>query len=200
MIMQSSIREYLQQYRSRITITGPRSVGKTTIAKILSKKLKVPYFSSDEAMDIATASFGGLDGAIKSGDTGFIMRFAIPHVQAVMREPMFVYDLAGGAVTSGKFALVSKRIARIIEKNSLVIGLIPAKNIKESVEFLFSREKRRYHFKGYNHKALRIKVRNDLKKFLQLDFLNICDYIVCVKNKSKMEIINEILMNIQPKI
>ena len=32
----------------KITITGPRSVGKTTISKIVAKKLRLNYFSSDE--------------------------------------------------------------------------------------------------------------------------------------------------------
>lgn len=31
-----------------ITITGPRSVGKTTISKLIAKKLKLKYISSDE--------------------------------------------------------------------------------------------------------------------------------------------------------
>ncbi|MBT6823985.1 cytidylate kinase, partial [archaeon] len=30
-----------------ITITGPRSVGKSTVSKILAKKLKLKYTSSD---------------------------------------------------------------------------------------------------------------------------------------------------------
>ena len=51
----------------KITITGPRSVGKTTVSKLLAKNLKLRYYSSDEIGEKALKKEGGLDRAIKSG-------------------------------------------------------------------------------------------------------------------------------------
>ncbi|MBS3092327.1 (d)CMP kinase [Candidatus Pacearchaeota archaeon] len=50
-----------------ITITGPRSVGKTSVSKLLAKKLKLKYISSDDIGERALKKQGGLDKAIKSG-------------------------------------------------------------------------------------------------------------------------------------
>ena len=50
-----------------ITITGPRSVGKTTISKKLAKKMKMKRISSDEIGNKALEKEGGLDKATKSG-------------------------------------------------------------------------------------------------------------------------------------
>jgi adenylate kinase family enzyme len=57
-----------------ITITGPRSVGKSTISKLLSKKLKLKYISSDELGEKLSKNFGGLDKAIKSGKIKELIR------------------------------------------------------------------------------------------------------------------------------
>lgn len=51
----------------KITITGPRSVGKSTIGRLVARKLKMKYISSDEIGDKALKKEGGLDKAIKSG-------------------------------------------------------------------------------------------------------------------------------------
>jgi len=51
----------------KITITGPRSVGKTTISKLLADKIKISYYSSDEISEKEFARYGGLDAVIKSG-------------------------------------------------------------------------------------------------------------------------------------
>ena len=44
----------------RITITGPRSIGKTTVSKIVSEKLGFKRFSSDEIGEEAMKEKGGL--------------------------------------------------------------------------------------------------------------------------------------------
>ena len=60
-----------------ITITGPRSVGKSTISKIVAKKLNMRYVSSDKIGEKAIKKEGGLDKAIKSGVIGkFIKKSA----------------------------------------------------------------------------------------------------------------------------
>ena len=72
---------------------------------------------------------------------------------------------------------------------------MPSKKIKESIEFLFEREKERVHFKEMNKRELFEKTKKDYKKFPPL-FREICRIIIYVKNKSaenvSVEIINKI--------
>ena len=53
--------------RNIITIAGSRSVGKSTISKLVARKLKLKYVSSDKIGDKAFKKEGGLDKAIKDG-------------------------------------------------------------------------------------------------------------------------------------
>ena len=46
--------------KGKITLTGPRSVGKTTISKLLAKRLNLKYISSDELGEKITKKHGGL--------------------------------------------------------------------------------------------------------------------------------------------
>lgn len=177
----------------KITITGPRSVGKTTISKIVAKKLKLRRYSSDEIGEEHLKKHGGLDKAIKSRIADeFIKNSAYNLIREVYKKDNFVFDLSGGAVTSRKFAEVSEKVRKMAKENSIVIGLLPSKNIKESVEFLFEREKNRSHFKEINSEELRRKTEDDYKKFSPL-LKKFCDFIIYVKGKSPKGVMREII-------
>ncbi|MEW6063523.1 MAG: non-canonical purine NTP pyrophosphatase [Nanoarchaeota archaeon] len=191
--IKKSIKEYFFKKSIKLTIIGPRSVGKSTVAKELAKKLNAPYFSSDELMNIKTSHLGGLDKTIKSRKMNELIKQAIPCITEILSKNKFIYDLAGGAVTSRRFPIIARKIGRLIQENSFVIGLIPSPSIKDSIEFLFSREKMREHFKNMNADRLRLMVSKDCKKYFQPAFLNTCDLVVYVKDKSKKEIVNEII-------
>ena len=176
-----------------ITITGPRSVGKTTISKLLAKKLKLKHISSDEIGEKAKKNFGGLDKAIKSGKIDeFIKNGAYSLIRAEYEKNNFIFDLSGGSVTSTKFEKESEQVKKIAKEKSKIIGLLPSKNIEESINFLFEREKERIHFKDMDKEELFKKVKINYKKFPKI-FGTLCDKIIYVKNKSKKEIIDEIL-------
>jgi adenylate kinase family enzyme len=80
----------------KITIVGPRSVGKTTIAKMLARKLRLPYISSDEMGEKAMRKYGGLDAAIKSGIIKkFIKKSGYSIIRRAYKKDEFVFDLSG---------------------------------------------------------------------------------------------------------
>lgn len=181
----------------KITITGPRSVGKTTIAKLLAKRLKLTCYSSDEIGEKAMNSYGGLDKAIKSGIIKkFIKKSSYGLIRSVYKKNNFVFDLSGGAVTSREFAEASRKVRNTAKKNSVVIGLLPSKKLKESAQFLYEREKKRVHFQQLDQANLLKKTRRDLKKFPPL-FKDFCDHIVYVKNKKPRVIVDEIVENLK---
>lgn len=183
----------------KVTITGPRSVGKTTISKLLAKRLKLKYVSSDEIGGRHLKKYGGLDKAIKSGIIGkFIKASSYGLIREVYKNDNFVFDLSGGAVSSKKYAEASQKVRKIAKENSIIIGLLPSKNINESINFLFERERLRIHFKETDKRELFEKVKKDHKKILPL-FRELCDFVIYVKGKNIKKIVKEIVDNIMEK-
>ncbi len=154
-------------FRKNLTITGPRSVGKTTISKEISKRLLLEYISSDELADKELKKEGGLDKSIKSNKIrGFIKNKSFNLLKSVYESKNgFVMDLAGGAISSEKHSDVSLRIRDLSKNNSLVVMFLPSKNIFYSIIFLFRREIKRKHFKDEN----KFKIfKNTLKDYRKL--------------------------------
>jgi shikimate kinase len=181
----------------KITITGPRSVGKSTISKLLAKKLKLKYISSDEIGEKHTQKYGGLDKAIKSGKIKeMIEKEGYSLIKKVYEKDNFVFDLSGGSISSKKYETASKEIKEIVKKNPIIIGLLPEKNTKESIKFLFEREKEREHFKKMKATELLEKVDRNYKRFPPL-FKTLCNKTIYVKDKTQKEIVEEINFYIQ---
>ncbi len=181
-----------------ITITGPRSVGKSTISKIVAEKLKLKYISSDEIGEKALEKHGGLDKAIKSGVIKeFIKEKGYSLINDVYaKEDNFVFDLSGGSISSRTFAESSEELRKNARAKSIVIGLLPSENIEESVKFLFEREKERKHFKESDKTELSKKVDEDLGKFPPI-FKGWCNFVVYTKDKTSEQIADEIVKKIK---
>ena len=180
-----------------LTITGPRSVGKTTVSKLVAKKLKLKFYSSDEIGEKALKKQGGLDKAIKSGKIEKLIKSsAYDLIRKTYEKDNFVFDLSGGSVTSRKYPQASEKVRQIANKKSIVIGLLPSKNNKESINFLFEREKEREHFKDLKKAELFEKVKKDYKKFPPL-FKRFCNSIIYVENKSPEELADEMVNRIK---
>ncbi len=177
----------------KIVITGPRSVGKTTISKILAKKLNLKYISTDEIGEKYTQEYEGLDKAIKSGKINEFIRekgFTLI-ISTFESNKDFVLDLLGGSITSRKFKEQSRKLRNKIKRDAIIVGLLPSKNSKESIEFLFNREKNRKHFRKTNEKELFEKVKKDYLKFPKI-LKQFCNKIIYVQDKNKEEIMKEI--------
>tara|TARA_B100000315_G_scaffold258302_1_gene309937 strand:+ start:292 stop:846 length:555 start_codon:yes stop_codon:yes gene_type:complete len=179
--------------RVNITITGPRSVGKTTISKKLAKKMKMKRISSDEIGNKALEKEGGLDKATKSGKIEkIIQNSGYSLIKKVYdEETNFVFDLSGGSVSSIKFSKISEEVRNVAKSNSLIIGLLPSENEKDSVDFLFERERKRDHFKNFDLEELFAKTKKSYEKFPPL-FEKFCDILIYVKEKTDEEIVKEI--------
>ena len=180
-----------------LVITGPRSIGKSTISKIVSEKLGLEYISSDEIGDRAMEHLGGLDKAIKSGAiAGFINQGGYTLILDIFKNKKdFVFDLSGGSVSSRKMPKASAEVRAAAKKNSFIVGLLPSENEEESVKILFEREKERVHFKEIGKAELYKKVKEDYKKFPPL-FKGFCNAIVCTKGKTPEKIAEEIIRKV----
>ncbi len=182
----------------KVIITGPRSVGKTTISKIVAKKSKLKYISSDEIGEKAFEKYGGLDRAIKLGVVEKIInRGGYNLITDVLeKENNFIFDLSGGSISSIKMMRASEKVRETAkEKANLIVGLLPSKGINESIKILFEREKERVHFKNLDKKELLEKVSEHCKKFPKI-FNEFCDFIIYTENKTPEEISEEIVRKI----
>lgn len=181
----------------KIVITGPRSVGKTTISKLVAKKLDLKYISSDEIGEEITKEQGGLDTAIKSGkileiikDKGYTL------ILDVFKQDNLVFDLSGGSISSSKFPEASKEVREKAKKEAIVIGLLPSKSQTESIKILFEREKSREHFKESNKEEILEQTEETFNRFPKL-FKNFCNFIIYTGNKTPEEITEKIVKKIR---
>jgi adenylate kinase family enzyme len=132
----------------RITITGPRSAGKSTVSKILATRLELEYIDCDAEADKAVQDLGGLNQAMIDGRGIEIVRLFLPRLRKIYGQDGFVFDLAGGATVPGKDAAkenLAQEIRRII-RASRVILLLPHADENTAVKVLQAREVQRQHF------------------------------------------------------
>jgi len=175
-----------------ITITGPRSVGKTTISKIVAKKLKLKYVSSDEIGNKYLKKEGGLDKATKSGKIKeVIKKEGYSLIIKEYTKDNFVFDLSGGSFAYNDFPKASAKVRNIAKANSTIIGLLPFKNKDKSIELLFKREKERPHLKKTDSKGLLSRTRKRYQNFPKI-FKEFCNVIIYTENKTPKEIADKI--------
>ena len=180
----------------KLTLVGPRSVGKSTVGKVLSKILGIKYFEGDKLMHNALKKYGGLDKVIKSRKTHLIAERAFSLIKSILNNKKTILDLAGGAISSRKHKKISEQILKLIKRESKVIGLLPTKKMKESIEFLFKREAKRKHFKKTNKLDLKKEVRENYLK-LKNKLKEHSDIVVYVNGKTPLQIAKEIIKRLE---
>jgi shikimate kinase len=173
----------------RITIVGPRSVGKSTVSRLLADKLNYDYIEADKLMDEEMKKYGGLDKSIKDGKTDLIIKKSLKIVNNALKKDDCVFDLAGGAISSRR---TGYKIANLINKKSIVVGLLPFEDNEKSINFLFQREKNRKHFGDMKIKELKAKVKKDYLK-LKLILKKSAKFVLYVGEKKSDLIVDKIL-------
>ncbi|MGM5480798.1 MAG: shikimate kinase [Nanobdellota archaeon] len=177
----------------KITIVGPRSSGKTTISRLLAKRLGLKHVEVDRLIDEKMKEYGGLDKAIKSSHTETIMKKGPEVVRKGLDQEDIVFDLSGGSISARRgFQLgVCQQVIEFIRTQTLIVALLPTIDADESVALLFKREVQREHFKEMNKEKLKNKVRKDFLK-LKPVIDTIAERIVYVKDKTPEAIVEEI--------
>ncbi|VVB79354.1 Shikimate kinase [uncultured archaeon] len=176
-----------------ITLTGPRSVGKSTIGKLLAKELKLKYISSDEIGNRAFKKQGGLDKAIKANIVKQLMKkkgYSLL-VKAYKKEKNYVFDLSGGSFAYNYFPEATSELRNIAKSKSKIIGLLPSRCKIYSIFFLYNREVRREHFKEAHKMKLFWKTFKRYFRFPPV-FSKWADIVVYTRGKTPEQIVNEI--------
>lgn len=125
-----------------VTLTGPRSVGKSTVSRLVARRLGLPCVSSDKIGENALKKEGWLDKAIKSGKIlTWVKKHGYTLIEEQYKKDNFVFDLSGGSISSQNVGRASSTLRRVVRKRSIVVGLLPYRSAKRSVDLLFSRER-----------------------------------------------------------
>jgi shikimate kinase len=183
----------------RIVITGPRSVGKSTVSKIVADLIKHEYVSSDELGNKAFEKQGGLDGVTKSGELKkIIMSGGYTIILDALKKDNFIFDLSGGSVSSRSMAEASAAVRKAAKESSIIFGILPSKDFEKSIKILSEREAKREHFKHLTKEEINAQTRKDFDKFPPL-FEAFCDYIIYAEDKTPEEIAKEIVSKLNKK-
>lgn len=180
----------------KLIITGPRSVGKTTISKILAKKLYLKRIELDVLSNKMLQKQGGLDRAIKTNRILPLIKKSPRIIKEILKKDDILLELPGGAISSRRFEPYAKKIRRIIIKNTFVVGLLPFKEHKKSIELLFKRERNRDHFKKINTQELHLKVQENYVKIIE-PLNEVANIIIFTENKKPSKIVKKIISTIE---
>jgi len=168
----------------KIILIGPRSVGKTTVGKLLAKKLKVKYIDLD---DIVDRKLGGITEHIdKKGMESYRKKERIILKKLLAELPKkFVVSVGGGTIAS-QFIKISELNVKDLKRKGKLVYLCPADTRKESIKILRRREMKRGGQQNYLHTLKIFKLRRPI--YEEIYYVKIV-----VKEKSPLSIANQII-------
>lgn len=184
-----------------LIITGPRSVGKTTLAKQFYESIGIDFLDLDDLVNEKLSEF------FKSGSkTPLEQAMEAKNydlIESIVRDIVQSFDninqataiaFAGGAYTG------YQGLSGDLKSKFITIGLIPYENDDElSVRLLIERESNREHFKKLidegklDMETLSNRVRNDYIKVNTYLRANTIDELIFIQQKTPIEIMNQVL-------
>ena len=163
----------------RLTITGPRSVGKSAVAETLARMFKVDYISPGLLYQ-------------RPSNNGNGAPYSRANLIYENNRIGFVLDLPGELINSREYPGASSRLMLNAKQNSVVVGLLPSGAPKRAIDFLCRKEAQKPKFRGAPRKDILAKIVEDYDGLPSLlkDFCNIVVYVI---DKSPDEIAEEIV-------
>lgn len=142
----------------RIILIGHRSVGKTTVGKLLAKKLKVKYIDFDSLVE---KELGGiLKYFKKNGSLGYRKRES--SILSKLKLPKNVVMSIGGGTVASQYKKLSEKNAKFLKKLGKLVYLHPSKKEKEAIKIIFEREMKRKGDKNFAETKKLIRLRTPI--------------------------------------
>ena len=166
-------------------IIGPRSIGKSTIGKALSKKLNIEYFDFDTYVE---KELNGIDQHIKeNGVESYRTEEEKILKQFISDIPKECIISVGGGTIASQFNNISKRNSSLLKSTGKIIYLSPSENKEEATKILFEREQKRGGDKTYSETIKLFELRKPI-------YEEIFDLKIEVNDKSIAEIVKILLI------
>jgi shikimate kinase len=190
-----------------IVIIGPMCAGKSTVAKLISKKLSLPHYPVDylrgyyylkNGIDIDTHE------ALREGDdfkkyVSYVRPFEIDAVEKIVNETEFkrgiIHFGAGHSYYDDKELL--DRAKKALENIDNVILLMPSADINESISILADRLREREESDSVNKKKLESMLEVNEMFIKSKSNFELAKTIVYTKDKNFEEIADEIISKLQ---
>ncbi len=170
-----------------ITLIGPRAIGKTSIAKKLSKKYYLDYIEFDTILNKHLIKDGGMVKALRNKLATDVLNNKAPKdILQILKKNNILLELGSGAISSD-YIKTNKKNLNTILKNSLLIPLLYSDDVYESAKALYERDKNRLNLDEDFPKVIK-RYRNFISVIKTYSFKP----IYC-KNKTINEICNEII-------
>ncbi|MBW2985402.1 hypothetical protein KY313_01990 [Candidatus Woesearchaeota archaeon] len=170
-----------------IIFIGPRSIGKSTIGKALSKKLKVKYFDFDTYVE---KELKGIDEHIEKKS---VESYRVEE-EKILKQ--FVVDIpkecilsVGGGTIASQFDEISKSNSKLLKATGKIIYLSPFENKEKAIKMLFEREQKRAGDKTYSETIKLFELRKPI-------YEEIFDLKIEVNDKSIAEIVEILLIKV----
>lgn len=174
-----------------IILIGPVAVGKTTTAKLLSKKLNKPFVSLDDVRFDYYKEIGYDNDHMKQlHEKAGIMAifqygkiFDAHSIERILEDHQnCIFDFGGGNIVSG-FEFDFDRIKHALDPYENIVFLIPSADKEESLKFIYKRQN--------------IKPSDrELIEYLVYSHSNdeVAKHTVFVKDKTPEEVCDEVLL------
>lgn len=187
--------------QSEILLFGPMKVGKSSVAKLLAKRLNLKHVRIDELRQEYFAKLGiiheelmQLEATIDEYDFyRYCSRLELPMMEAVLSEHQnCIFDCGGGnAVYSSDKE--NQDFAALIAKFPNSFLLLPAPDLYESMMVL---NERAYRYKSRDHTFSldELKMNSDLIKF-HLD-TPVANHVIYNADKTPEEVCDQIICNL----
>lgn len=184
-----------------LIITGPRSVGKTTLAKQFCESIGTDFLDLDDLVNdelsktFTAGSKTPLEQAMEAKNYDLIESIVRGIVQSFDNiNQATAIAFAGGAYTG------YKGLSEDLKSKFITTALIPYDNDDElSIKLLIERETNREHFKKLinegklDMETLSNRVRNDYIKVNTYLRTSTIDKLIFIQQKTPIEIMNEVL-------
>ncbi|NQU79340.1 (d)CMP kinase [Candidatus Woesearchaeota archaeon] len=176
-----------------ICISGPPASGKSTIGRLLAKKLNLDYYDLDELV-------AQQEGVKTSRE---VMEKGVRHFQKISHECLkrtfetiggpFILSFGGGTIIHLEKGDYKDQNLRIVKKNSFVICILPSKSIHESVNALWPRQSDGKRLTG-------VKSEQELVPYLERrmpGYISTADRIIYTNNSSVEKTISAVLKSLK---
>ncbi|WP_373887283.1 shikimate kinase [Actinomyces bowdenii] len=155
-----------------VCLIGPRSVGKSEVARLISTHFNMRWLDTDVIADCALKRQGtSLDAVMRSGRFGVIHAVLAEELERVLdwRVPV-VLSAAGGM-------LWDAACTQLLAKRCFVVGILPSLDLEDATQILVARDLRRQHFAGEREATLRRRINEELR-ILMPCMVKISDVVV----------------------
>ena len=145
-----------------VTLVGPRSVGKSSIGKIMAKSLGWIFIDLDEYMNQVLKNDGGIGGFTdKYGWNAYmkVLHKELKELLTSLKNKKVVLDCGGGTISS-EFP-ESELNAHLLKRHSKIVLILPHEDEERGLQILLEREKTRKHFFDWPIEKIEEKTRKD---------------------------------------